>query len=525
MSQSVQGKKEWLIRLTSRVKPGKKHRDCKEPSGAARQRGQTVEERDQDQPGSCYAYASLGRGDHQLDPPPPYTPRPPSSTPADEPNFSVTESSVHMVGTSQATSRQAAARHQELTPPPTYDQPATSVPGTQASIPPNAQPPPTTASRTAEQDKEALEAVLQVHGWRRLWGPRPRTLSRALGRAALAGNEALVRALLDAGAAICELSPAGPRSAVHDALRGPEPGLALLLLDHECESAPRSAQSAATGVSAEEVADANVKRLLGGRDANRCTPLHLAAGVGATDVVGELLYLGAEVDAVDVFGRTPLHMAAKYRREEAMACLLDYQADVGMVDDHLWLGLEPEEAAELGDFTFVRQTLLHAVEEKNAREKKGMMTDGDEDGNTENGPEKHQTERVYPVPDQSLQAMEKVLARPGRQAWRVGDGYGRRNRQLSGPLTLDPRVTPGHPATPSLSPWPSIPQICPRPSPSTSSSSHLQHGNPSPRRAARKLPPSIAFSPQYVEWRKTCEKVQAEHRQQKERNMRAEIPS
>ena len=45
------------------------------------------------------------------------------------------------------------------------------------------------------------------------------------------------------------------------------------------------------------------------RDARRFTPLHLAAGVGATDVARLLLEHGAEPGALDDEGRAPLHLA------------------------------------------------------------------------------------------------------------------------------------------------------------------------------------------------------------------------
>src|SRR5207253_1097924 len=56
-----------------------------------------------------------------------------------------------------------------------------------------------------------------------------------------------------------------------------------------------------------------------------------------------ILFHGAEVDAVDNYGRTPLHMAARYGRTETVRMLLDCGADPSRINEDLWLRVANEE--------------------------------------------------------------------------------------------------------------------------------------------------------------------------------------
>ena len=60
------------------------------------------------------------------------------------------------------------------------------------------------------------------------------------------------------------------------------------------------------------------------------TPLHWAAGHGLTDIAARLIENGADVNAVDEFGRTPLHEAVGYT--DTAGLLIDSGADVDAAD-------------------------------------------------------------------------------------------------------------------------------------------------------------------------------------------------
>eukprot|EP00439_Symbiodinium_sp_Y106_P009862 s6824_g1.t1 len=59
------------------------------------------------------------------------------------------------------------------------------------------------------------------------------------------------------------------------------------------------------------------------RDVDERTPLHLAARDGRTQAVSLLLDAGSEVDALDRFGRTPLYYAAQGSHRDVVALLVD----------------------------------------------------------------------------------------------------------------------------------------------------------------------------------------------------------
>ena len=68
------------------------------------------------------------------------------------------------------------------------------------------------------------------------------------------------------------------------------------------------------------------------RDANGWTPLHLAASSGRAKVVNLLLDRGADIDARDANGCTPLHDAASSERAKVVNLLLDRGADIDARD-------------------------------------------------------------------------------------------------------------------------------------------------------------------------------------------------
>ncbi|MDB4712759.1 ankyrin repeat domain-containing protein [bacterium] len=84
-------------------------------------------------------------------------------------------------------------------------------------------------------------------------------------------------------------------------------------------------------------ADVNAKDKYG------LTPLHHAAWQGRNEIVELLIANGADVNAKDVDGGTPLHEAASDGRKEVVELLIDNGADVNVKDDR---GMTPLDWAE-----------------------------------------------------------------------------------------------------------------------------------------------------------------------------------
>ncbi|HWV99756.1 MAG TPA: ankyrin repeat domain-containing protein [Candidatus Acidoferrum sp.] len=76
--------------------------------------------------------------------------------------------------------------------------------------------------------------------------------------------------------------------------------------------------------------------LVGAKDWDNLTPLHLAAFHGHKDVVEFLLAHAAEVNAKTTAGVTPLHMAAQIGSQEVIEVLLAHGADIKAVDSKGW---------------------------------------------------------------------------------------------------------------------------------------------------------------------------------------------
>lgn len=158
---------------------------------------------------------------------------------------------------------------------------------------------------------------------------------------------------------------------MHEALRGPKPWLAIQFLERHY------------------LDDGQASDLLESKDANGCTPLHLAAQAGETAIATAFIDMhGAAVDPVDNIGRTPLHLAARVNRTEMIDMLLEHGADATLVAPRLWLfdkrQLSAEEAKKreglLGSFTFIYKTLQSASERRNKGGDKGAVHDDDGEG-------------------------------------------------------------------------------------------------------------------------------------------------
>jgi ankyrin repeat protein len=152
--------------------------------------------------------------------------------------------------------------------------------------------------------------------------------------------------LLDRGADVN--APCGDRSTpLHLASYNGKSEIARLLLDHDADANAESDngetplhrvscgeyESQETGV---RVAEVLLERGAGvnARRHDQWTPLHIASYLGKPDIARVLLTHGAQVDAVDSFGKTPLHDVSKgtYESEDAgidvARLLLEHGANV-----------------------------------------------------------------------------------------------------------------------------------------------------------------------------------------------------
>lgn len=64
-----------------------------------------------------------------------------------------------------------------------------------------------------------------------------------------------------------------------------------------------------------------IPELAAARTPSGHTPLHCAASYGRNDVVAALLAAGADVNAVDQYGKTPLRYANAFRHDECARML------------------------------------------------------------------------------------------------------------------------------------------------------------------------------------------------------------
>ncbi len=194
--------------------------------------------------------------------------------------------------------------------------------------------------------------------WRRSCSPTPGDASGAHGRGRCttlcaappcSANPALLRALLATGVELRYSSrhaATQTSSALHAALEGPEPYLALELVEYAAETL-----RVACGDSV-AAAEARTRDLLDARDGHGCTPLHIAAAAGETAIAGELISRGADADALDNLGRSPLHMAARYGRLDTVRYLVRLGVDTGTIREELWKGGELA-TAELGSYRLI----------------------------------------------------------------------------------------------------------------------------------------------------------------------------
>jgi hypothetical protein len=243
---------------------------------------------------------------------------------------------------------------------PQYSAPSERPPAPESHPPLDAaasQPLPKRTFTRAEQYRQ-LKDIFSRHPWRRTWGHQPTSFAAVLNAAALYGQEQIINELFALGVQLqgnrdCALPTTTP---MHEALRGPKPWLAIYLLDRHY------------------LYGGQANELLESKDANGCTPLHIAAQAGETAIARSFIEVhGTAVDPVDDIGRTPLHMAARHGRTETIDMLLEYGANPGLVTQRLWSfenlrlrGVQAvaQRAELLGSWAFISKTLQGALERR-----------------------------------------------------------------------------------------------------------------------------------------------------------------
>lgn len=230
-------------------------------------------------------------------------------------------------------------------------------------------------------------------------------------------------------------------------------------------------------------------------------------------------------------------MAARYKRTETLAVLLDHGADDALVAERLWYRVDPGVDAELGSCTFVLQTVMKAAREKKSRDARRAggnpgagavnseesISGQDDQGDQDQSAEIRQPQQGVPyrAPDEVVTALK---GRRGREK-RVSFGIGTEPEQQSPPVRFSQASLPSSAnsshhrnSTISLSSYTTSPSAASLGEPSG------DNLRPKARKPSRKPPPTLLFSPEYKAWKKGCENIQAEHKRQQERNKKLEIP-
>ncbi|KAK3995300.1 hypothetical protein QBC44DRAFT_378782 [Cladorrhinum sp. PSN332] len=473
-------------------------------------------------------------GDNNLDfdePPPPYSASPPSSTVADNNNLPPTPTYTPAIPatTTNVTTRESPPPQRgqllytahPLIPPPSYSRrdppPQLSTRRTRGAHSQTAAA--AVGFLSAYEEKSRLAKLLSKHRWRTYYGPKPRTLTAALRKAALWGDRPFVSSILGMGGAeIWGRDQNHPNTCVHEALRGPKPDIALDILNWYRE----------------ENKGAGIQWILDAKDKETgCTPLHVAAESGNVGVVMALVEMGAKVDAVDDLERTPLLMGARYRRLEVVDGLLDCGADAALVRRELWdkwrEGSKEREA--LGGWEVVRGVLRGAIQRRRGLE---LGEEEEEEEEEEELPEVRE--------DRGLEVEESIVSReespqpPPRVDSEGGASFGGGGGgEPSGSRV--PEMTFAHDAL-----FRSITDIMDGSRTrherginwqfiqAAMLSSNLGEQDPLVRRMLHvqgalnnpSMQPSFVNSPEYEAWRADCEVLLAEHRRQRERNQLAE---
>jgi cytohesin len=128
--------------------------------------------------------------------------------------------------------------------------------------------------------------------------------------AAFMGQVEFLRLFLAAGANVNLAMPAGGEAALHMAAVARQTAAAKLLLDAGADPNLHAKSGVATSMF-----DGNVK--LWGE-----TPLHYAAAYGDEEMIQAMLLAGADREALNAHGETPLEYAGRHRRPRSVRDLL-----------------------------------------------------------------------------------------------------------------------------------------------------------------------------------------------------------
>lgn len=386
------------------------------------------------------------------------------------------------------------------------------------------------------EEKSRLEKLLSQHKWKAYYGPKPRTLTSALRKAALWGDRAFVRAILDVGGAEIRGGGGGgsgqqqqqhTNTCVHEALRGPKPDIALEILSRYMgDRGPGGGKGH--------------QWILDSRDSvTGVMPLHVAAESGDVRVVLALVDMGAEVDAVDGIGRTALQMAARYRKLEVVDGLLDCGAEVGRVKRSLWDKWKEgsKERELLGGWEVVSGVLRDAVGRRRALglDHGGMAEEGQDGADEQEAVVEEDEEEKVQAGGIGLRNLQ--IEDVGLRGYIAGTPSGNGSRTGSGGRSsggVDIGLGEGALYRNVMG---NITGSASRPSPETGNlnwqliqaallASNLSETDPPVRRIlhtrsslqSRAPHQSFIHSPEYEGWRADCETLLAESRRQKERN-------
>ncbi|KAK4464313.1 ankyrin repeat-containing domain protein [Cladorrhinum samala] len=373
------------------------------------------------------------------------------------------------------------------------------------------------------EEKSLLETLLSQHRWKAYYGPKPKTLTAALRKAALWGDRAFVRAILDVGGAEIGGGQQHSNTCVHEALRGPSPDIALEILRRYMDvddqrQQQQQQQQPQSSVQGQTSCTNRHQWILDSRDsATGVMPLHVAAESGDARVVLALVEMGAQVDAVDGVGRTALHMAARYRKLEVVDVLLDCGAEVGRVKRSLWDKWKEgsKERELLGGWEVVSGVLRDAVERRRAL---GLGYGGSVVGEGQDEAEEEEEEDVGLAMDEEEEEEEDVAV-----IQTVGGGV----TDISLGQDILYRNVVGNSAGTASRPSPETGNLNWQLIQAALLASNLSEtADPPVRRVlrvgggmhSRTAHQSFLHSPEYEAWRADCEVLLAESRRQRERN-------
>lgn len=109
------------------------------------------------------------------------------------------------------------------------------------------------------------------------------------------------------------------------------------------------------------------------RDAKGATPLHVAGRRNRPEAIEALLAAGAEKDVVDWDGVTPLHLAAGSGHSSAVRALLKAKADAGLKDrwgnTPVHVAAQKDNEGAIREFLYAHSKLLLRNEARAGRRK------------------------------------------------------------------------------------------------------------------------------------------------------------